>query len=318
MKPVDSLRFEQIRLMSDDDARATLEALRWPVGPSCPRCGGKDVSAVAGGRSGLYRCRDCRKDKKQTRDQFTVTVGTIFEDSHIPLAKWLMAFSLVCSSKKGISALQLQRQLELGSYRSAWHMAHRIRYALASDPMRGMLKGIVEADETYVGGKPRRKGWVNRGRMGRGTSKAPVVALVERNGRIFARSMKKVGREELTETIRKNVSPDARLMTDEWAGYRQVGRTMKGGHHTVKHSAGEYARGDVHVNTAESFFALLKRGVHGTFHHVGRQHLGRYCDEFEFRWDHRKTSDGERTVSALRRVAGRRLMYRDLAGRLHV
>jgi len=154
MPNLETLSFRDIAKMSDEQARSTFEAIRWPNGPTCPRCGGTNASVVQGGRAGLYRCLDCRKAK--TADQFSVTVGSIFEDSHIGLSKWLQAFSIMCASKKGVSALQLQRQLELGSYRSAWHMAHRIRHAMESTPSSPLLGGpkkAVEVDETYVGGR---------------------------------------------------------------------------------------------------------------------------------------------------------------------
>ena len=322
MKAIDSLTFQQIRHLSDDDARKAFETIRWPEGVTCPRCQGKNILAVTGGRTGLYRCTDCRKAK--TVDQFTVTVGSIFEDSHIPLGKWLMGFHLVCASKKGVSALQLQRQLELGSYRSAWHMAHRIRHAMASDPMKTMLKGVVEADETYIGGKPRNRKKRDRyfggkPKIGRGTDKAPVLALIERGGRALAFAMDNVKAKSLRAAIDANVDKSSTFNTDEFPAYKAIGAEFEGGHQTVVHSRQEYAKPDgSHINTCESFFGLLKRGVHGTFHHIGRQHLGRYCDEFEFRWDHRKVTDGTRTVSALRRATGRRLPYRDLAGKMSV
>ncbi len=322
MKNLSNMTFEQIRKMTDEDARAALEAIRWPTGVECPRCGGNDVLGVAGGRPGLYRCHVCRKNPEQKSDQFSVTVGTIFEDSHIPLGKWIMAYHLMCASKKGVSALQLQRQLELGSYRSAWHMAHRIRHAMKSGPGTPPLSGIVEVDETYVGGKPRNRGRASMGKVGRGTDKAPVVAMIERDGRIKAVSPQKLGGGNLAQAVVENIHKDSTLMTDEYNVYNQVGKQFKGGHHTVTHSKRQYARRhkgmSVHVNTCESWFALLKRGVHGTFHHVERQHLGRYCDEFEFRWDHRKTTDADRTNAALQKAPGKRLMYRDLVGKMSV
>jgi transposase-like protein len=242
-------------------------------------------------------------------EQFTVTVGTIFEDSHIPLRKWLMAFALLCSAKKGISALQLQRELEFGSYRTAWHMAHRIRHAMSREPLAGLLKGTVEVDESYVGGKPR-PGLDEKAKRGRGTKKTPVVALVERNGRVRAHKVDRVDAATLKAAIRENVDRDSLIMTDELTSYRGIGMEYRWGHFTVNHSAGEYATGGAHVNTAESFFALLKRGVVGSFHHISKEHLDRYCDEFSFRWDHRSITDSARTEIALRQTKGKRLSYR--------
>jgi hypothetical protein len=186
---------------------------------------------------------------------------------------------------------------------------------MANNPSRPVLKGTIEVDETYVGGKPRYKG---QSKPGRGTRKAPVVAIVERGGNIRAFSVQKIGGRNLKKAIIANVRPESRIMTDEYAAYKGIGGHFKDGHEVVKHAAKEYARGNVHVNSCESWFALLKHGVHGSFHHVSRNHLGRYCDEFEFRWDHRKVTDGARTVAALKRSRNRRLMYRDLAGRMAV
>jgi transposase-like protein len=208
-----------------------------------------------------------------------------------------MAFALLCSAKKGISALQLQRELELGSYRTAWHSAHRIRHAMSKEPLAGLLRGTVEVDETYVGGKPR-PGTDTKGKSGRGTKKTPVVALVERGGRVRAHKIERVDGATLKGAIRDNVDRKSRIMTDEWRSYRGIGAEFAGGHETIN------------TNTVESYFALLKRGVMGSFHHISRQHLDRYCDEFSFRWNHRSTTDSERTEVAIRQTVGRRLPYR--------
>lgn len=295
----------EVSKFSEDEAREYLERLRWPHGPVCPHCGAVDNAAKLEGkatRPGVYKCRECRK-------QFTVTVNTIFHRSHIPLRTWLIAFAMMCASKKGISALQLQRELGLGSYQSAWHMAHRIRHAMARDPLKGMLAGRVEIDETYVGGKPR-KGFGEPSKTGRGTKKVPVVALVERGGKARAMPVERVNAKTLKGAIRENVDRSSMILTDEWAAYRGIGAEFKRGHFAVNHGAGEYARGGAHTNTVESFFALLKRGVYGSFHHVSKQHLARYCDEFSFRWNMRGVKDGERTREALRSVEGRRLAYK--------
>lgn len=260
--------------LTEEEARDYLEAIRWPEGPVCPHCGCFERIYKLEGEShrpGLYKCGDCRQ-------QFTVTVGTIMHRSKIPLHKWVLAFHLLCSSKKGISALQLQRNLDLGSYRTAWHMAHRIRLAMAEEPLASMLQGTVEVDETYIGGKSR------QGIRGRGSErKTPVLALVERNGKMRSRPVERVTAEELKGAIRDTVHPSARIVTDDLASYKGLGDEYEGGHGIVRHSAGEYVQGDAHTNTAESYFALLKRGVHGAFHDVSKHHLHRYCDEFEFR-----------------------------------
>lgn len=305
------LTLNQVSALTEDEARETIERIVWPSGPVCPHCGAvENLTRLQGKahRPGVFQCNNCH-------DQFTVTVNTIFEDSHIPLRKWLMAFALLCSAKKGISALQLQRELDLGSYRTAWHMAHRIRHAMSREPLAGLLKGTVEVDETYVGGKPRPEAGAPKAKRGRGTKKTPVVALVERNGRVRAHKVDRVDGATLKSAIRENVDRKSRIMTDEWAAYRGIGAEFDGGHEVVTHSAGEYARGDAHTNTAESFFALLKRGVMGSFHHISKQHLDRYCDEFSFRWDHRSINDSDRTAIALRQTKGKRLSYKQPTGR---
>jgi transposase-like protein len=314
------LTLNKVSALTEDEARETIERILWPNGPVCAHCGAiENVTRLQGEahRAGLFQCNNCH-------EQFTVTVGTIFEDSHLPLRKWLMAFALLCSAKKGISALQLQRELDLGSYRTAWHLAHRIRYAMSKEPLAGLLKGTVEADETYVGGKPRKPAGPSRGtgepkRRGGGRStrhRTPVVALVEREGgRSVAKPTIDATSGTLTPMLRAHIDRGATLMTDSWRGYIMVGREFAGGHHRVDHGACEYARGTAHVNTAESFFALLKRGIVGSFHHVSPEHLHRYCDEFSFRWDYRSITDSARTEIAIRQTEGRRLTYKPLITR---
>jgi len=287
--------------LTEDEARMILENIRWPNGPVCPHCKSNDATRIIAKskktRDGLLQCNACRQ-------QFTVTVGTIMHRSHITLRQWVQAFHSMCSHKKGVSALQLQRNLGLKSYKSAWHLAHRVRFAMRTIPLKAMLKGTVEVDETYIGGKSR------LGKRGRGSErKTPVVALVERGGRIRTRPVERVSAKALKAAIRENVKKSAAIMTDEFPSYRGLGSEFTGGHETVNHGERQYVRGDVHVNSAESFFALLKRGVHGTFHHVSKEHLHRYCDEFGFRWDHRKVTDGERTVEAIKGIEGKRLTY---------
>jgi transposase-like protein len=299
-----------------------LERQRWGDTPACPRCGATDVYQMRG-RDGkrntrfLWGCRGCA-------EQFTVRIGTVFEDSRIPLRHWCYAFWAACASKKGVSALQIKRMTGL-SYKSALFLMHRIRYAMT--PNRSpRLDGTVEVDETYVGGRPRnasiqairamtyeeRKPWrqERESQKGRGTKKQPVVALIERGGRVRAHVVADVSGKTLRRAIRESVRPTAAIHTDELSSYRGIGKHFAGGHHTVRHSLREYARGDVHVNTAESFFALLKRGLIGTFHAVSKRHLHRYVNEFAFRWNHRKEDDGARTVAAIQGAEGKRLMYR--------
>ena len=229
-----------------------------------------------------------------------------------------MAFALLCSAKKGISALQLQRELGLGSYKSAWHLCHRIRHAMAKEPMAGLLGaggGTVEVDETYVGGKPRKsaygRGPDGRLKGGRGTNKPAVLALVERGGRARAFTVPRVNSDNLKGAIRANVDKSATIMTDEFMPYRGIGKEFDGGHRTVHHGIGQYAKPDgTSSNTVEGYFALLKRGIVGSFHHVSRHHLDKYCNEFSFRWNLRKATDSERTIEAIRSSEGRRLMYK--------
>lgn len=305
-----SLTLTDVSKLTEDQARETFERIRWPDGPVCPHCGSVEATKLEGKstRPGLYKCRACE-------GQFTATVNTIMEDSHLPIRTWLMAFAILCSSKKGVSALQLQRQLDLGSYRSAWHMAHRIRHAMSKEPLAGLLRGTVEVDETYVGGKPRKEHGAPKAKRGRGTKKTPVVALVERSGRVRAHKIERVNAKTLKSAIRENVDRSSTIMTDEWKAYHGIGKEFDGGHHAVNHGKGEYVRGDASTNEAESYFALLKRGIVGSFHHVSKQHLDRYCDEFSFRWNHRKTSDSERAAEAIKGAEGKRLMYSDPIGK---
>ena len=290
--------------LTEEAARGILEAIRWPTGPACPHCHGNNVTRIKAKsvkvRDGLIQCNMCRQ-------QFTVTVGTVMHRSHITLRQWVQAFHSMCSHKKGVSALQLQRNLGLKSYKAAWHLAHRIRFAMQEQPLAGLLTGTVEVDETYIGGKK------SGGKRGRGApNKTVVVALVERNGRVRSKPVRTISAEELKGAIRENVDQGARIMTDELRSYSGIGKEFTGGHTTVNHGNGEYARGkdnDININSAESYFALLKRGIHGTFHHVSVKHLSRYCDEFSFRWANRKTTDGERAVAAIRGSEGKRLAY---------
>jgi transposase-like protein len=307
----DDLTLDQIMLKfaTDEEARAYWEAIRWPNGPVCPHCGndeGKSLWKLEANkdkkiREGLHQCGKCNK-------QFTSTIGTIFEDSHIPLRKWLVAFYLNSASKKGISSLQLQRILGLGSYRTALFMQHRIRHALreTGNALHSKLSGTVEVDETYIGGKQKGIG------KGRKDGKVPVVALLERGGRVRSRVMQTVTGRNLKAIVYDNVKPNTEIHTDEHKGY--WGLKYKFPHHTVKHRMGEYARREdnrlVTTNGVEGYFSLLKRGVIGTFHHVSEQHLPLYLAEFDHRHNFRYETDGHRTVEALKKAKGKRLMYR--------
>jgi transposase-like protein len=288
--------------LNEDDARVYLEHLRWPNGAVCPHCkrtGAYKLHPKADSktpvRNGVWKCKFCRK-------QFTVTVGTIFEDSHIPLYQWLSAIQFLCSSKKGISAHQLHRMLHI-TYKSAWFMAHRIRYAMGQSPLAEKLQGIIEVDETYIGGKA-------HGKRGRGAeNKIPVVALVQRGGKVRSFKTEQVTTKNLRAMIRQNVTKDSTIMTDEFGVYKGLDKEFAG-HQTVSHGEREYARGNVHVNSAEGYFAILKRGIVGTYHHISKQHLDQYLNEFNFRYNSRKVDDEFRMVLAIDGVKDKRLMLR--------
>jgi transposase-like protein len=290
-----------------DEARNWLESLLWADGRTCGYCGVVDESTPITGRDGYYQCNACRK-------QFTVQVGTVFERSHIPLNKWLMAAFLLCASKKGISAHQMHRMLGV-TYKSAWFMMHRLRAAMAPakpGPLGGEGK-IVEADTTYIGGKEKNKhAWKRKkGNIG-GTGKQIVHALVERDGGVRSHHIASVDGETLGPLLRTNVSRKSSLMTDTHGGYMGVGKEFAR-HEMVDHGTGEYVRGDAHSNTAEGYFSILKRGIIGTYHHVSEAHLGRYLAEFDFRYSNRSKlgiADAERTEKAIKGVIGKRLTYR--------
>lgn len=293
---------------NEDEARALLERMRWPDGPACPHCRNhseKPIYALTGKpdsktpvRKGVYKCGACRK-------QFTVLVNTIFSDSHIPIGKWLMAMFIICSSKKSISAHQLHRMLGV-TYKTAWFMAHRIRHAMAADENTPKLSGAVESDETYVGGVGDPKTKVLR--------HTPVIALVQRGGPMRTAVVSNVTQNTLGKALAECVSKTATVHTDEHPAYRKPLKQWAQ-HHAVNHSKYEYARrlpdgSTAHVNTCESFFSLLKRGVQGAWHHVSREHLPKYASEFEFRWNTREMTDGERLEQAVLKVEGKRLKYR--------
>ena len=290
--------------MTETECREYLAKIRWPNGPVCAHCKSQEVTELKGKatRAGVYKCRECRK-------QFTVTVGTIFEGSHIKLNIWISAFYLLCSSKKGMSALQIKRMLGLKSYQSAWFMCHRIRHAMHITPtvdnQIGGYSNPVQVDECYIGGKAYNKAF------GPEPKKTPVLALVSKDGKARTRVIKSSSSKELKRAINQNVSMYSTIMTDEHRGYGGIGKEFAGGHHTVIHSKKEYVRGKVTTNTVEAFFALLKRGIIGTFHHVSADHLHRYCDEFAFRWSNKELLDDERTAEAISMTGGKKLAYKN-------
>jgi transposase-like protein len=292
----------------DDAARAHLETLLWPHGPNCPRCGvlGDRITKLQGAstRPGVYKCKDCRKP-------FSVTVGTVMERSHIALHKWVLAAHFMSASKKGMSALQLQRMLGT-NYETAWFLFHRLREAskdYALTPLGGEGK-FVEADETVIGGKERNKRLSKRNPKNIGAvGKQIAFTLVERNGRARSFHVANVSGATLRPIIVKHVSRKSALMTDDAGQYRPLGQEFAR-HETVNHGIEEYVRGDAYSNTVESFFALLKRGVYGTFHHISEAHLHRYLSEFDFRYSTRDLADVERAEELLRGAKGKRLLYR--------
>lgn len=303
----------------EPQARRFLERMRWPEGPVCPHCGllgdayrlEADPESDKPVRKGVWKCRGCQK-------QFTVTVGTIFEDSHIPLNKWLMAIHFMCASKKGMSSHQLHRMLGV-TYKTAWFMTHRIRWAMAQESFQ-KLTGTVEADETYIGGKKRtivpyrpKPGERPQDRKAPTDDKAPVLALVQRDGNVYSRHVKRVTAENLKPVIAELVAENAKLITDSGTVLR--GALMGREHYQVNHKADEYVRyqGNLMIttNTVEGFFSILKRGINGVYHHVGKQHLHRYLSEFDFRYNNRKIKDNERSLLAIRKTVGKRLKYRD-------
>lgn len=295
---------QEIPLACADETAAVefMENKRWGDSPSCPHCGGLNPYQMKDAKTGerqanyRWRCHDCKA-------QYTVRIGTVFEDSRIPLRHWCYGFFRAATSKKGVSALEIHRHTGV-SYKSALFMLHRIRFAMA-DSVPDPLKGDVEVDETYVGGKPRYKSR----KMGPRGTKTPVLAMVEREGRVKTI----VNAKNLRQLVVNNVDASSRIMTDEHSAYKLLGKYFAGGHHTVTHSEREYVRGDIHSNTVEGFFSIVKRGLNGIYHSVSKEHLHRYMSEFEFRYNHRELEDGDRTIAAIKGAEGKRLRYKEPA-----
>ena len=302
---------DEIPLACSDEIAAVefWESKLWDGTPRCPHCQSTSVykmmDAKTGGRSSrfLWRCHACQK-------QFTVRVGTVLEESRIPLRHWVYATWRAATSKKGVAALEIKRHCQI-SYPSALFLMHRIRMAMT--PKAGTspkLAGIVECDETYVGGKPRPGTGPHK--VGRGTSKQPVFGMVERGGSIRRRVIADISGKTLKAHMMEHIDPNATIMTDEFPVYKGISKGFAGGHRVVHHHDKVYSSGGVSTNTAESSFAILKRGLMGIYHAGSLEHLHRYINEFDFRWNTRKLNDGDRTVLAIQGAQGKRLPYRTI------
>ncbi len=298
---------------NEEAAREWLEAQIWAHGRFCPHCGVVDNSTLLKGEShrpGLYQCNACR-------EPFTVTVGTLYERSKIPLHKWLAATQLLMAGKKGISSLEIGRLLGI-SKKSSWFLMHRIRESLPPRVLEQMGGGgkAVEGDATYVGGKEKNKHRDKRTSAVGGAGKEIVYSLVERKGKVRSRHVPSVSADTLRPILNEQLSMDAALMTDDAGENRNLHRDFPK-HQKVNHSIGEYVRGDAHTNTIEGYFSILKRGITGTYHSVSAQHLKRYLGEFDYRYNEReglKVSDFERFQKSLPGIVGRRLTYRRTCG----
>ncbi len=266
---------------TEADCIAHIEKVRWPDKPFCPYCGSDRTTAMP--KEQRHHCNNCKTS-------FSATVKTIFHHTHLALQKWFVAISLVLNAKKGIAARQLGRDLEVNKD-TAWYLAMRIRRAMKEDPQqRVLLQGIAEADETYVGGKPRKgNGPMGTHKRGRGTDKTPVIGIVERGGKVYAKAVRHVDAKTLREFIREHIDAEkTTVMTDEFAGY--LGLATFVAHKTVNHKV-QYVSGNIHTNTLEGFWSLLKRGMIGQFHKVSKRYLPRYLDEFSYRYNNRESAD---------------------------
>lgn len=311
------------KFSDENSAYQFVESTLWANGITCPHCGSVNQSKFMQPRNGERKTRKGNETHRRVwqcdvcHQQFSVLVGTIFSDSHIPLSKWLLAIFEMCSAKNGVSSLELSRKLGI-TQKSAWHLAHRIRETMQHPQFQTILKGIVEADETYMGGKAANMHKAKREReiQGRGTvGKTPVLTVVERGGEARSQVVSEVNGETVRQPLMENVDKQATLNTDTSPVYNQVGKEFAK-HETVDHSVGEYVRktanGKAHINTTEGYFSQFKRSINGTYHHVSDKHLPRYLAEFDYRYNTRNVKDGERTETTMRKTHGKHLMYSEL------
>ncbi len=289
-KPVHQLTASQFEAMfpHEDACKAYLQARRWPEGVRCPRCGNPAVYELPS-RKWHWQCAQCAPGGSMGY-RFSVIAGTIFENTNKPLKDWFRVAHLMLTSKKGMSALQIFRYMGFGSYKTAWGMCHKIRVALIEDI--GKLGGIVEVDETFVGGLAKNRHWDKRGGSGTGgigTGKTPIVGAVKRKGNVIARVVDNVRSNTLTAFVREAVSHKVSLLcTDQWTGYRGLTDYP---HATIDHSRGQYVIGAIHTQTIEGFWSIFKRGVVGTFHKMSRKYMPLYVAEFQFRYNNRENAD---------------------------
>jgi transposase-like protein len=307
MKKPKSIVLEELRNAAVDEARAVafLEKQRWGDAPRCPLCGDPNVYRMMSGeqrnKDFRWRCKGCKK-------MYSVRTNSVLEETRLPLRVWIFAIWKAASSKKGCSALQLSREMEI-THKSALFVLRRLRHGLEElEPVK--LTGTVEVDEVYIGGRPRYR---RTGITGRGTEKTPVLGMVQRGGDVRFQMMERLTMDRIASVLAVNADQTCRLITDEFGIYKTPGKYFAGGHETFKHSADEYVRPgtDIHSNTIEGVFSLLQRGGMGTFHSVSRKHLPNYLNEFQFRWNTRKLDDGERVSRVVKMLVGKRLQYRE-------
>ncbi len=304
LQPFDTLSELTAAFPDEQTCVEHFRSIRWAHGAFCPYCGGTEVYNFSDGRT--HKCKACRQ-------RFSVKVGTIFEDTKLPLRQWFIAIWLITSHKKGVASAQLARDLGV-TQKTAWFMLHRLRFAAKTKSFNMPLNGIVEVDETFVGGKAKNRHVGKRGASGRGgigSGKVPVVGAIQRKGEVVARAVKSVDAATLKGFVRETVSRQASLLvTDEWVGYR--GLDAEYAHAVIKHTGGEYVRGNAHTNTIEGFWSLFKRQIYGIHHWVSEKHLDQYVGEATWRYNRREASEGGRVNSMLAATDGKRLRYNDL------